>query len=947
MPVLNDGSAKSFIAKMKEGDEYARHGFRVLEKRDDADEYFDIIASAGFFVPARVPGPRPAGEPGYVTIPYWDALDYLHVVAKLAVKKNNSELLQRVLDVVRVVSRFRDERGEGIKNHAVYWRFADIFGLMPLSELSLDDMDLISNWFDVAHNTGMIATSLAKELLPRLLASENPADGKKTATLLLHLTALKFPTGTGGPYDKEPKTVVEDYWLKETLDRYGKKVGAKLGAGALQVFETRLKELSAHEPDSLGSWVGRPAIEEHEQNRFHESAQNRIVDGARDSLIGWLETGDQRSNEYVRGLLTHELSLLRRIGLFAVNTYFDSLHDLISVVLKPAYFDAEHNHEMYQLLTNRFGKFSPEEKATTLKTILSLKVPEGSRDPVPERALKRLHRKWLTAISDHGYMPAEAALAELNKDESIGPPSPNPDLGMYFQGGWVVDKTPYTAPEIVAFALSGNLVEKLNSFKQEGWEGPSVRGLMAAVKEATKSDVQLFVDLLPALLGAHVAYQHAVIDGFKEKWESTPEPSADVDWKGVWSQFFTFIELAIASPEFWNGAAKPLAEFTPDEDWFISIVSDTMRAGTHADNRAFDKNLLPAELRVLKVFLARAEGNMRVDRGDAMTHAINTVRGKVIEALVSYTLRVCRVADQDTGAHEAVWEQLEPLYNEELKRTSGGNYEFSTLMGCYVANVSYMSSKWLSTNIQHIFPILHSDNFNCALEGFAYSPAHRDVYRLMVKNGVIDHALKQDLPGKHARESILERMALAFLWQDEELDGPRFVYLFENHRDGDLATVASYFWRSRSSDLKQEHVERILAFWRKAVDDLRGRKATTREIYSNLCRMTCYLTVIGKDDLPRLVLLAKSVYQAFDINSFVEELDRLADASPAEVAESLEALADEDREIIDFERRLETLIRKLDKAGQHAHALSISNKLRQIEGLLELFEELSNKKVGP
>jgi len=941
--VVNDGNVKSFIAKMKGGDEYARHGFRVLEKRDDADEYFDIIADAGFFDPQRVPEPRPAGEPGYITIPYWDALDYLHVVAKLAVQRNKTELVQKVLNVVRTVSRFRNERGEGIKNHAVYWRFADILGLMPLPAISLDDMDLIPGWFNVQHNTGMIATSLAKELLPRLLASEDSNDRKKTESLLRHLTELTFPNESDVRRERGPRTIVEDYWLKETLDKYAKRLGTKLGSDALHIFEDRLEELAAHDHKSLGSWVDRPAIEEHEQNRFHESAFNRIVDGARDTLNGWIETGDNRSIEYVRGLLTYKLPILQRIAIAAINSHYGVLRTLVPNLLRPIYFGAEHNHEMYQLLLSQFGKFTADEKAATFRTIQSLRVPENDGDPIPERALKRIHRKWLTAISGNGYMPAESALAELNSDDSLGPLSPHPDLGVYFQGGWAVDKTPYTAPEIVGFAQTGKLVEKLNAFKQDGWDGPSVRGLMAALKEATKSNLQMFVDLLPTLLRVHVTYQHAVIDGLKEKWESTPEPSPDVDWLRCWSQFFEYLELAIASPEFWARSKEPLAEFTPNETWFISLVSDTMRAGTNKDSRAFDKRLLPAELRVLRVFLQRAKGEDEPNYTDAMTHAINNARGKTVEALVSYALRVCRVADQDTGSHNAIWQEMEPIFSAELERAVGGNFEFSTLMGCYVANLAYISGDWLAGNIQHIFPIWHASNFNCAIEGYAYSPAQKDVYQLMVKSGIVDHALKQELPGKHARESVLERIALAYLWGDEELDGPRFKYLFDGNRDDDLYEIANYFWRSRSAELKDEHVTRILAFWRKAVDSLQGRKATARQIYSNLSRLACFLPTISKEDLPRLLIVARNVYEAFDINNFVEELDRLAGEAPAMVAEVLEALANEGREIIDFEHRLEPLVRKLDAAGQHSRALSISNKLRNLDGFIELFQELSKR----
>jgi len=69
---------------MRQGEEFARHGFDLLAKRQEPEQYFDALAQAGFFDAANNSGPVPSNEPGFVQVPFWTALNYLEAVAKRA-----------------------------------------------------------------------------------------------------------------------------------------------------------------------------------------------------------------------------------------------------------------------------------------------------------------------------------------------------------------------------------------------------------------------------------------------------------------------------------------------------------------------------------------------------------------------------------------------------------------------------------------------------------------------------------------------------------------------------------------------------------------------------------------------------------------------------------------------------------------------------------------------
>ena len=59
------------------------------------------------------------------------------------------------------------------------------------------------------------------------------------------------------------------------------------------------------------------------------------------------------------------------------------------------------------------------------------------------------------------------------------------------------------------------------------------------------------------------------------------------------------------------------------------------------------------------------------------------------------------------------------------------------------------------------------------------------------------------MKGEHARESLLQRIGLAYLWEERSLLA-RFSYLFDTRRTDDLENLGDYFWRVRGEPLEEK-----------------------------------------------------------------------------------------------------------------------------------------------
>lgn len=943
-------SEQQFVHRMAQSKEKAEWGFELIleRRRDDVARFFDSLAAEGMFKPENNSGPVPADNEGFVHIPFWPALRYLEVVAKQSGERNDRALGEKVMGIVRSVSAFREPDGSRRDNYHTFRIFAEILGMVPPEVVTRDDIELIPGWLTSRYDRGLVASKLDSGFLRRALSSDSQQEWDKACRVVYHCTATEWVAerGFGAREKHKPIGVVEDYWLAKLIGHHAEALGRKTGKQATDIFVGRLKEVYDQETTIPSHW-SRPTVEDSDQNSPIEKPGDRFVEGLRDILLHWVDHDPGGAREYVRGMLGDDADIIRRIAIHTINHRWSELRELYFSAVSEKLFSNTHLHELYYLLRSHFGEFTDEQKAKTLETIHGIPPGEGEDK---ERLQRRAQRNWLSAIVNQGYGPADSWFKGLEADPTIGELSKHPSLHSYHEFWSGPGPSPFSVQEILQHAKRGTLIELLHSFTEtdgfQGPETPTVRALVDILSEAVKQDAGVFIRILPDFLRASRSFQYGVINGFKSLWDD-PAKSAEqqFDWDSTWARLLEFLIALLGDRTFWDEDVVTDRNLTPNRDWIPPLVAGFLKSGTQDDKHAYPEALLPHGWQLVNLLLENVEPEGEAS-DDPMHYAINSAKGKAIEALFNHALRACRVADKMSGKHDDAWESMRATFDRDLGKCKDGNFEMSTLSGSYVANLAYLSHDWLVANVEKIFPDGYPINFTCAVDGMAYAPEHRPVYKLLIDKGIIDKALRLDLKGRHSREKLIQRITLAYLWDDEELDGPRFSFLFESKAVGDLEEAGDFLWSVSSQKLHPTQIERVLDYWATCVDWSKTLAEPPAALLSSLSKLACYVKDIGDSEREWLMAVAPYVHVGHDADRFIEELERLADAYPKEASAVLARILDTYKPMFDFEDKLKSLIRKISAAGgdEKLAAISYADKLcsLRLKGMCELFKELQD-----
>lgn len=927
---------REFVYRMTKGSEYATTGFQLLSERrsDILDKYFDLLQEKGLFATNNNQKP----------IPSWPALEYLAAVAKIADKRNDECLAGKIMDIVRTGSEEGNSVIRSSDNHHACLMFARIIGLVPLSTVNMDDIELIPSWLNNEFDSGYTAKEISEGILSRTLDENEDRPLKMACRILYHCTAIKSDGEADPGYGRfKPATVVDNFWLEQLLNKHIPTFVEKTVEEAAEIFIKRLKQMVP--PERNWSGVVRPAIEGHSQNHPWENPVNRFVEGLRDVLSRWVVHDAQAARTYINKLKDDKTGIIQRIVIHTLNYHWADLKDFYIPIVSSELFQDENLHELYELLSTRFTEMTQQQRNATLNAIRSLPEPDYYEVHYRELFLKRKQRNWLSAIAGKGNDSADEWYAELNADENIGALSPHPSFSSYTASWWVPGPPPYTVQELLIWAKNDTLVEMLNNFEEtDSRRGPTIHALADTLVEAIKEDPQLFISILAKFVRARRPYQYGIVNGFNQLWEVEKDSRTKViDWVDAWEKLFDFFDQLLSNEDFWRETVTPGPDLAPDRNRVAAAIARFLHAGTHDDSHSYPSALLPRAWKLITLLLEKIEPEAGAE-GNAMYQAINSTRGKVIEALFSHTLRACRVSDKVADEHHAVWTVVRPTFEKELWKCKGANFEFSTLAGACLTNLAYIDHEWLRENIQRIFPEEYMDNCICALEGMVHATASRPIYTMMMETGILDRALQMDIKNQHAKDILLQRVALAYLWGDEAIENPRFKRLFELRCCDDLQVVSDYLGSIGGQDFKPEHIERIVEFWSHAVDWCQSSDESPTKLLSSLSNLACYLEAIDEDALRHLLIVARHL--GGDGYEFIKELERLFKNHPEEVLRIVDVLSETYYPGYDYQDRLKSLIEKIAKHSPQGKikAIQYVDKLasKNLPGMRELYDELSS-----
>lgn len=929
---------RQFLERMAENAEQAQWGFELLLKRENFADFFDHLRTFELFKPANNPAPIEDGK--FVQVPYWPALDYLKACAKRADQNNNHALAENVMNVVREVTKARLANNGHPDNKYTHEKFAEILGCLPTKVITRDDLELIPAWLDSRFDRGGVGRVLDNGLMKRLLQSEVADDWSKACQVLWHCTKVVWIEEEGLERTrKKPVSVVDDYWLKKLIEHHVAALGSKAGREAVHVLLERLREVYREGDRANASWMFRPAIEDNEQNYQWAGVDNCLVEALREVLFEWIDVDPANATPLVDVLLVDETEIVRRVALHVLNRRWEVLRGLFGKLIRSEVFNDGHLHELYHLLRDRFNSVGDGEKHAIVAALRQ--IPQSDNWSNPDRSLKRVQRNWLSAIAGQGFDAVDTWYAALDADKSLGKLSEFPDFHMYM-GSWSgPGPTPFRPQQLIEFAKESSLVQRLNAFEpQSSWRGPTKRALVDALEEAVAIAPDVLLAAVPEFIQAQRSYQYGIINGLKQLWDAPGDKGSDIAWDHIWPVLMAFFEHLIGNDAFWAEPVVEEPDLTPTRNWIPPLISEFLRSGTRNDDKVYGENLLPRGWQLICTLLNKSEVESEVHE-DPMFQAINSAKGKAVEALFSHALRICRLGDHiRRGVHVDEWGVIHPVFDAELAKCQNTNFEFSTLAGAYLANIQYISGEWLQTNVDRIFPAGFPQNFFCAVAGLAYAPPTRPIFRLLAERGVLERALHSDFGESNTRDRLVERIALAYLWGDEELTSPRFVSFFREQGASDLQIICNFLWSVSNQNLTPDQVQRILAFWQKCIEWSKTLAEAPAQLLSNLSRLSVYLTKIDADKAAWLEYVAPYVQIGYNEDEFVEQLLRLVDVNPHAVGAVLSRLLETYTPTFDFNDRLKNLIRKLAGKGLKAEAIDFANHLRRLPGIQELYSEL-------
>ena len=922
---------RSLIDMMGRSEEHARKGFDlILESRDYA-RFFDALKESGFFRPDSNPAPVPAEQQGHVQIPYWKALDYLRACARVAGEDDDGVLADKIMAVVRDVSAGSTSPGSGDNFHTLR-TFAEIMGLLPVVAVTAVDLELVKSWLHTRFDPSAVANALDEGALSRFLACDDPTAWKMAVQLIGYCTTIRWEPTRFRPDSVEPHTIVDAYWLKDIIGHHATALGTKIGSDAAHLLSERVREVFGRGGREKWSWVFRPSVEDSSQNHEGRSVENSMVEGLRDVLVAWSDADAMSAKPFVLGLLKSTNEMLRRVGIFLLVEKWTKLKALYALVVGPELFADAHLHELYRLLRARFESFSDEDKSATIVALQNLPVRDDGETEHRERA----QRRWLSAVDGTTYKLAAQWLSHLSA--KYGELPRNPDYLSYTETRVGHGPSPYSVGELIAFAGDRSIVEKLRSFDPPNvWDGPTVEALVGEIERAIQVSPSQFAEVFPDFIEAAPEYQYGLLNGFLKLWRDHKEAVATRERDDLWNRLFDYFDQLLADPQFWTTRGTKWRDVTAS--WLSNTISELLHYGTRDDQHTYPACLLSRGWALIQTLVEKGEAATEPSH-DPMTQAINSSKGRALEAAFSHILRACRLADTETGNHATVWSEMRGFMDHQIGLCVDANFEFSTLCGALIGNLEYINSHWLREHIEDIFPVAHPANFSCALGGLAYASTTRKTYCILRDAGVMDNALHIELRGRDCREKLMERLALAYLWEEETICSSRFATLFDSGRTEDLELISLFFCGIPADTLETGQIELVVNYWRRCVRWIQNLAEPPANLLSGLSGMTAFLdTLEGNLDL--LLGVAPYVRVHHNAEEFIGELTRLASASPDGVRTVLAKFIETHEPFYDYEGRMRSLVKRMAELGFRDDAIEFCEKMRSMAGMESLYSELT------
>jgi len=929
--MANDKAEKIFQI-IRNDESQKDHFFEVLAKTSNPFPWLKPLVEREYFDPKNNPPPQEVpDQKGFFTIPRWNVLGYLENVAKLNSQNPSNDITNLLVAVVHSIIDYRKETGERTDNWITDCSIVRIIFAFPIEKITEEHIEFIrtslhSKW----KMASLFASEIEKTAFPVLIQHEEKSLLLKLLDIVLD---YQQKDEVGG---KKYVSVIEEYWLNDILEK--RKPGiAKLCA--TEAAEVALNKIRAVVDEDIGGFSTAmiPTIEDHPQTHFSNSYEGQLVCFVRDM---YTVSNPKQLREKIQDLMKEEHPILKRIAVYTINQHYKELKD--------SFWGWEGNpldvkglkHELYELMKNNCHSFSKEQIQKILNWIETRNyfVPQeaeekGHRDKV----LAYRKREWLSAILE---TKDPDVISAYEKYESIEPHELNhPGFDFWMETSWGRAATPIDKDALLSKS-NADLARYLTDFKGTGkWEEPTQEDLSIAFRDCVSSHPEQFSTDLEPFLQVGRLYQHALIWGLYDAWHAGKSYP--------WDKVLKFVLELIMSDEFWNEAQGTTSYDYRNQT--IAQIADLIEEGTRDDRHAFETSLLSNAEEILLVLIEKTKSDTEEDR-DFMFWALNSLKGRIFSAMISYSLRYARLH----GEEEERWAKaIKQYFNELLSAPARPPIEFSVTLGRYLPSLYYHLDKdWVVSNINRILPADDEKTWEAAFTGYLYSTnaVYSDLYLLLRQNGHYRKGLGINFEDKHCIQRIADHICVGYLEEMESLEDQESLIskLIWSGSLAQVSEVISFFWMLRDKMTDKIRVK-VRPLWGNLVKVLSQNKDDPeyRKAISDLSRWLSLIDSIDDQVFEWLKLSASYIETNFNSSFLIEYLLAHAAKTPEKVGKIILHMLGTGVYPQYKKENVQDIVRELYAQGQKEIADSICNSYlaKGIDFLKPIYEQ-NNKDHG-
>jgi hypothetical protein len=866
--------------------EKAERIFQIIKNdKSQRDYFFEALKSAE----NPFPWLQPLKEKGYFDPQNWNqnrnVLGYLENVADKIKENQDAEVIETLLEIANKIITYQDEKGERIEKHRTDWLMIKIIFSLPIDKITESHIEFIRLALNSEWIAAWVVYEIDNTILPRLLQ-------ERAENLVLNLLdiILSYKKIEEKSYFDDKKTyehtsikyisimdesTINEYQLKETLQKYKQKIAELCSIKAARIAIDKMKIIIKEDKSKFDNmWI--PTTEDHPQTISPERYECQLVHFVRD-MFEFSEP--HKIKEEIDKLLKEEHPIFKRIAIHIINYHYKDLNELFWQLKENPLEDELLKHELYELLKNNCSVFTNEQITKVLNWIESNKnyyIPKDENEDQVNKMIAYKKKEWLSALLE---TKNRDILSSYEKYNNINPAELDHPGFVFWMGAKVGYKNSVARDEILT-KTNEEIAEYFISKKEK----KGAEDLFNSFKNYVSENPEKFTNNIKPFLNIPRIYQYALLWGLNKAWSTKKH----INWQVV----FDFIFNLITSDDFWNENY----EGANYRNLIISQIAEVIEEGTKDDNHAFSPKFLPKAEEILLLLAEKTESDFTYT-GDLVTSIIDSTKGKIFSAMINYSLRYARLYKRE----EDKWvRSVKEDFTKRLDREIEPSLEFSLILGKYLPSIYWLDKKWVSYNINKIFPINNDTHWKAAFTGYLsyFSTIYGDIYFLLRENGHYAKAIKTDFDNPDITKRVVQHICIGYLedWEKLEDEKSLIFQLLEDKNIKQILEIVNYFLVITKTNLfekntKDKVIEKIKSkvkpLW-KEIYKLTKHDEENEEfqkIISDISKWLVFIDEIDDEIMEWLILSAKYLNRGRCCNddSFIKYLVKHTSKTPAKV----------------------------------------------------------------